>query len=402
METFGKYSLLRKIGSGGMAEVFLARTAVAQGLAKELVIKKIHPTYAQSPQFVAMFIDEARIALRLNHPNVIQVFDFGKEGDTYFLAMEFVDGIDLLKLMQACAAHKQTIPANIAAYIAEQISKGLDYAHRRVGDNNEPFGIVHRDISPQNILLSWDGGVKIVDFGIARARDMHEEPGTVKGKYAYMSPEQARGEMVDVRTDVFANGICLYEMLTGRPMYPGRGRQVLQQVKTATFRPPGEANPSIPTALQDILLRAVHQRPDGRYQAAREMGADLRRFALEHSRHTGELIESTTLAAYLARIIPKPDVAREAPLPRRRTSGMPPMDAGPLPPAGGTHDATGSLGMEGASLRRESRERKHVFVVEGGCRILRRLPNASAPSARADLLSNSSPPPRISFSSMRR
>src|SRR4029078_10907192 len=183
MEQFGKYTLIRKIGTGGMAEVFLARTVVAQGLNKTLVIKKIHTAYARSRQFVTMFVDEAKIALGLNHPNIIQVFDFGAVGDTYFLAMEYVDGNDLLRVLQDCAAQRRRIPYGISAYIGQQVAKGFDYAHRKADEFGEPLGIVHRDISPQNILLSWGGGGKLVDFGIARARDVHDEQGVVKGKF---------------------------------------------------------------------------------------------------------------------------------------------------------------------------------------------------------------------------
>src|SRR5256885_4362879 len=227
MEQFGKYQLIRKIGTGGMAEVYLARTTVAQGLNKTLVIKKIHSAYARSKQFVTMFVDEAKIALGLNHPNIIQVFDFGAVGDTYFLAMEYVEGIDLLRLLQEAARARVRLPYGISAYIVQQVVKGLDYAHRKTDEFGQPLGIVHRDISPQNILLSWDGGVKIVDFGIARARDVHEEQGVIKGKFAYMSPEQARGDAVDCRSDVFAAGVGLVGLGGARALVHGEGEGAL-------------------------------------------------------------------------------------------------------------------------------------------------------------------------------
>ena len=240
MEQFGKYTLIRKIGTGGMAEVYLARTTVAQGLNKTLVIKKIHTAYARSRQFVTMFVDEAKIALGLNHPNIIQVFDFGAVGDTYFLAMEYVEGMDLLRLLQEAAKARQRLPYGLSAYIVQQLAKGLDYAHRKTDEFGQPLGIVHRDISPQNILLSWDGGVKIVDFGIARARDVHEEQGVIKGKFAYMSPEQARGEPVDCRSDVFAAGIVLFELVCARPLFHGKGKEALEMVKSGAIpRPQG-------------------------------------------------------------------------------------------------------------------------------------------------------------------
>src|SRR5689334_12810535 len=165
-----------------MAEVFLARTTVAQGLAKTLVIKKIHSAFARSRQFVTMFVDEAKIALGLNHPSIVQVFDFGTVGDTYFLAMEYVEGIDVLRLLQDLIAQRQRLPYGLAAYIVGQVARGLDYAHRKTDDRGDPLGIVHRDVSPQNVLLSWDGSVKLVDFGIARARDVHEDEGVIKGQ----------------------------------------------------------------------------------------------------------------------------------------------------------------------------------------------------------------------------
>ena len=257
MEQFGKYSLIRKIGTGGMAEVFLARTTVAQGLNKTLVIKKIHTAYARSRQFVTMFVDEAKIALGLNHPNIIQVFDFGAVGDTYFLAMEHVEGMDLLRLLQEAARARQRLPYGLSAYIVQQLAKGLDYAHRKTDEFGQPLGIVHRDISPQNILLSWDGGVKIVDFGIARARDVHEEEGVIKGKFAYMSPEQARGEPVDCRSDVFAAGIVLFELVCARPLFHGKGKEALEMVKSGAIPRPRDFAPELPETLERIILQGA-------------------------------------------------------------------------------------------------------------------------------------------------
>lgn len=304
MEQFGKYTLIRKIGTGGMAEVYLARTTVAQGLNKTLVIKKIHSAYARSQQFVAMFIDEAKIALGLNHPNIIQVFDFGAVGDTYFLAMEFVEGFDLLRLLQECAKAKQRIPYGISAYVVQQLAKGLDYAHRKTDEFGEPLGIVHRDISPQNILLSDDGGVKIVDFGIARARDVHEEQGVIKGKFSYMSPEQARGEPVDCRSDVFAAGIVLYEMVCARPLFHGKGKEALEMVKSGAIPRPRDFAPELPATLETIMMRALAFHRDDRFATARDLQHELGRFALEWAQQTGVLVDSNTLAVLIAQMTP--------------------------------------------------------------------------------------------------
>src|SRR5215510_13795323 len=297
MEQFGKYSLIRKIGTGGMAEVFLARTTVAQGLYKTLVIKKIHSAYARSRQFVTMFKDEAKIALGLNHPNIIQVFDFGQVGDTYFLAMEYVEGMDLLRVLQEAAKARVRLPYGISAYIVQQLAKGLDYAHRKTDEFGQPLGIVHRDISPQNVLLSWDGGVKIVDFGIARARDVHEEEGVIKGKFAYMSPEQARGEPVDCRSDVFAAGIVLFELVCARPLFHGKGKEVLDMVKSGAIPRPRDSAPELPESLERVMLRALSFHRADRLQTALDLQNELQKYQLELGSKTCALIDSGSLAA---------------------------------------------------------------------------------------------------------
>ena len=358
MEQFGKYTLVRKIGTGGMAEVFLARTTVAQGLAKTLVIKKIHPAFARSRQFTAMFVDEAKIALGLNHPNIVQVFDFGAVGETFFLAMENVEGIDLLRLLQACAREKKRIPHGLSAYIVQQLAKGLDYAHRKADEFGEPLGIVHRDISPQNVLLSWDGAVKIVDFGIARARDVHEDEGVIKGKFAYMSPEQARGELVDCRSDVFSAGIVLYELVCARPLFPGKGKEALELVKAGAIPRPRDFAPDLPESLERTILRALAFHKADRFGTARDLQNELGRFQLEWARQHGDLVDSGALAQFLSQVTP-PELRTPAPRPLvdeepRGPRSMPSIEADP-------------------SIRTEVRERKYVFVVEGVIRGLAAL-----------------------------
>ena len=371
MEQFGKYQLIRRIGAGGMAEVFLARTSVAQGLTKQLVIKKIHPAFARSRQFAAMFVDEARIALSLNHPNIVQVFDFGQLGDTYFLAMEYVEGLDLLRLMQEVSRRKATIPFGLCAYVVQQVAKGLDYAHRKADDFGEPLGIVHRDISPQNVLISYDGAVKIVDFGIARARDVHEEEGVVKGKFAYMAPEQARGERVDRRADVYSAGVVLFELATGRPLYPGKGKEVLEQVKAGAIPRPRQVKPDMPDALEEIVLRALTFHKDDRYQTGRDMQNALGRFQFDYARQTGGLFDSGSLAQFVSHALQPSDRRRTArstgPGVTRQSrselaAGSPGQVADDaLEPAG----PVGAPSAPGPGPRRGLRERKHVLVLEG-------------------------------------
>ncbi|MCE9574704.1 MAG: tetratricopeptide repeat protein [Deltaproteobacteria bacterium] len=366
MELFGKYSLVRRIGAGGMAEVFLARTSVAQGLAKTLVIKKIHPAFARSRQFVTMFVDEAKIALGLNHPNIIQVFDFGAVGDTYFLAMEYVDGMDLLRLLQDMSRDRKRLPYGLAAYIVQQVAKGLDYAHRKADEFGEALGIVHRDISPQNVLLSWDGAVKIVDFGIARARDVHEDEGVIKGKFAYMSPEQARGEPVDCRSDVFALGIVLYELVAARPLFPGKGKEVLELVKAGAIPPVRDHAPELPDSLERILTKALAYHRGDRYQTARDMQNDLGRYQLEEAQKSGELLDSGALAQFLAQLVPadrrKPSSRPPAAKDERGASAATPVSVVPLSlGALGDDDDAAIAGKDAADLR----TRKYVYVLEG-------------------------------------
>ncbi|MFT3692322.1 MAG: tetratricopeptide repeat protein [Kofleriaceae bacterium] len=400
MEQFGKYQLIRKIGTGGMAEVYLARTSVAQGLNKTLVIKKIHTAYARSRQFVAMFVDEAKIALGLNHPNIIQVFDFGAVADTYFLAMEYVEGIDLLKLLQEAAKARVRLPYGISAYIVQQMVKGLDYAHRKTDEFGEPLGIVHRDISPQNVLLSWDGGVKIVDFGIARARDVHEEQGVIKGKFAYMSPEQARGDAVDSRSDVFAAGIVLYELVCARPLFHGKGKEALEMVKSGQIPRPRDFAPELPPSLEAVILKALAFHRADRFQTARDLQHELGRFQLEWAQKTGSLIDSGQLAAQLAKLVPEQrviaprppaegDATRAAKKPSvddSQPDAVPePIGDAPSAPvdlvglaSGRITQGTGVRTPPGSGLAkyarpptpdpvpaRDTRERKYVYVLEG-------------------------------------
>ena len=382
MEQFGKYTLIRKIGTGGMAEVFLARTAVAQGLNKTLVIKKIHTAYARSKQFVTMFVDEAKIALGLNHPNIIQVFDFGAVGDTYFLAMEYVEGLDLLRLLQEAAKARLRLPYGLSAYIVQQVAKGLDYAHRKADEAGLALSIVHRDISPQNILLSWDGGVKIVDFGIARARDVHEEQGVIKGKFAYMSPEQARGEPVDCRSDVFAAGIVLYELVCARPLFHGKGKEALEMVKSGAIPRPRDSAPELPDSLERVILKALAFHRSDRFQTARDLQHELGKFQLEWGQKAGALIDSGSLAQQLSQLVPPaqrgvvaprppPELPRRPPVPDDDksdpvVSDLDPAISGPVPritPSSPMAAVRAPTPQPSAPQR--DRERKHVYVLQG-------------------------------------
>lgn len=300
-ERLGKYELVSKIGQGGMAEVYLARAALAQGLYKLVVVKKIHAAFSSSPHFARMFRTEAQIATWLNHPNVVQVFYYGKEGSDLYLVMEYVEGHDLMRLVKMAHQAGMRMPYGIAAYIVQELLKGLDYAHRKLSPTGEALDIVHRDVSPQNVLISYDGAVKLVDFGIAKTRTEVEEEGVVKGKYAYMSPEQAAGQAVDRRCDIFAAGIILYELLAGRTLFGGiKGDQALEAVRTADIPPPTELDKNVPAELVPIVMRALERRAERRYATARDFQHVLTKFLYSQD----EIYDTGALAAFVSRVIP--------------------------------------------------------------------------------------------------
>ncbi|HMR80703.1 MAG TPA: serine/threonine-protein kinase, partial [Polyangiaceae bacterium] len=278
-ERLADFEIIRRLGAGGMAEVFLAKKRGAEGTYKLLVVKRILPAYGSSRRFRSMFGEEAQLATRLNHPNIVQVYDFQDYGDEgQLLSMEYVEGPDLRKVMRAAAHARTRVPPWIAAYIAAEVAKGLHYAHERRNEGGEPLDIVHRDVSPQNVLLSFEGAVKIADFGIASANLFREEPGVLKGKTAYMSPEQARGEKVDRRSDIYSLGVVFHELLTGRPLHGAAdGNELLEAVRAGAVEPPSTFAREIPPELEVIVMRALSKLPDERFATAREFAAAITR-----------------------------------------------------------------------------------------------------------------------------
>ena len=272
-----QFEIVRRLGAGGMAEVFLAKKRGAEGTYKVLVLKRILPTHGGSRRFRSMFIEEAQLATRLNHPNVVQVYefqDFGDEG--LLLAMEYVEGCDLGRLMTAARAKGTRVPPWVGAWIIAEAAKGLHYAHEKKDEAGQPLDIVHRDVSPQNILLSFEGAVKIADFGIASARLFAEEQGVLKGKFGYMSPEQARGERVDRRSDLYALGVILWEILAGRPLHGGLGGEALLDiVRSGIVEPPSTYAKDVPPSSRRIVLRALSAARDERFPTGRELAAAL-------------------------------------------------------------------------------------------------------------------------------
>jgi serine/threonine protein kinase/tetratricopeptide (TPR) repeat protein len=298
-----QFEVVRRLGAGGMAEVFLAKKRGAEGTYKVLVLKRILPTHGGSRRFRSMFIEEAHLATRLNHPNVVQVFefqDFGDEG--LLLAMEHVDGCDLGRLMSAARARGARIDPWVGAWIIAEAAKGLHYAHEKKDEGGQPLDIVHRDVSPQNILLSFEGTVKIADFGIASARLFADEQGVLKGKLGYMSPEQARGENVDRRSDLYALGVILWEILAGRPIHGGLGGEaLLDMVRSAIVEPPTMHAADVPPELEEIALRSLSAARDERFPSGRELAATLGRAIVKQ----GELIDASTLEASIAQLVPR-------------------------------------------------------------------------------------------------
>jgi len=294
-QAFGRYVLTSLIGEGGMAEVYLATVRVAEGLTKRVVVKKIRREFADQEEFMRMFVDEAKIALSLNHANIVQVFDFGQVDGAFYLAMEPVEGIDLMQLIHAVRRAGDRFPPVIAAYIAHQVVAGLAYAHRKKDDYGKPLGIVHRDVSPHNVMVSTEGQVKILDFGIARTRkhtlermgDLElavagtptNDAETIKGKVAYMSPEQAHGRPVDPRSDVYSLGIVLHELISGRLLYRTKDRlAALDRVRNEPVPPMARAAPNAPKELAEIVDRSLSRNAEDRYAGARAMQAALAAF----------------------------------------------------------------------------------------------------------------------------
>lgn len=297
---FGKYTLLERIATGGMAEIYRARMTAVAGVTKPVVIKKILPGFAGNPAFVSMFVNEARIAAGLSHGNIAQVFDFGEMDGQYFIAMEWVDGRPLSRVLRrARDKGHYTLPQPLALMVTVEVLKGLAYAHTRLDERGRPLHIIHRDISPQNVLLSYEGQVKLVDFGIARARLAgrgETEEGEPKGKYAYFAPEQARGRELDARADIFAVGVILYEMLCGRLPFEGRMEDVLRKAALGDFPRPRDLNPAIPAALERILLTALAVEREQRYPTAEAFAEALTRYL-----HTASPdVAPSALAHYMA------------------------------------------------------------------------------------------------------
>ncbi len=303
----GRYEMGAEIASGGMATVYLARMSGAAGFEKLVALKRVHPHLAKEDAFVDMFLDEARIASRIQHPNVCQVFDFGEADGEYFIAMEFLVGETLAKVQRSIAGsgflHDPRRPF-VAVRLIADACEGLHAAHELRGKGGELLDVVHRDVSPQNLFVGYDGNVKVVDFGIASASDrLHQtSSGTVKGKFAYMAPEQARGKRVDRRADVFALGVVLWELLAFQRLFRrDTPAETLVALMGEDIKPPSAVSPLAPPELDDIVLKALERDPDKRYQTARELGRDLVRAA----GRIGDSVDRVEVAEWMEALFPE-------------------------------------------------------------------------------------------------
>ncbi|HEX8169739.1 MAG TPA: TonB family protein [Thermoanaerobaculia bacterium] len=326
---FGQYVLVEKIATGGMAEVWKARMRGVEGFQKIVAIKKILPHLSDNQDFIEMFVDEAKLAAQLNHNNIIHIYDLGKIQSSYYIAMEYIDGYDLKTILRRGEERDHPMSVELALFIASKIASALDYAHRKKDFEDREMGLVHRDVSPQNVLISQEGDIKLCDFGIAKAasKASHTQAGALKGKLQYMSPEQAWGRSIDRRSDIFALATVLFEMLTNRKLFTGDNElSILEQVREARVTAPSQFNDEVTPEIDRIVLKALQKDPANRYQTAGEMARDLDAI-LYSFRPTPT---SADLAIYMHRMssaepvmMPQPAVETPAPLPTPAAAPMP-------------------------------------------------------------------------------
>jgi len=303
-EKIGKFEIIRHLARGGMADVFLARVEGLEGFEKLCVLKRMLPDLMASDEHVQMFLDEARIAGALHHANIVQVYDVGVADGKYFLAMEYLSGYDVSRVFRALSARGEQMPFEQAVHIVASICAGLHHAHECRDPHGVPMGIVHRDISPQNVFVSFDGHVKLMDFGIAKAskRSTRTRSGVLKGKLGYMAPEQAQGKRLDRRADIFATAVILWELTTGRRLHPSRNEyEILKAIVERAAPLPSTLRDDYPPELERIVMQGLSKDPSGRYSTALEMQHDLEQLA----RDAGMTLAPTSIATLMTRLFPE-------------------------------------------------------------------------------------------------
>ena len=309
-----KYRLTQKIGSGGMAEVFRATGEGPEGFERTFVVKRILPGLSDAPEFVRMFVDEAKISARLLHPNIVQVFEFAYQDGGYYIVMEPVDGVDMGRLLRKLERRGAVAPAAFAAEVGRQACRGLGFAHGLSSPEGKPYGIVHRDVTPPNVMVAWNGAVKILDFGIARAvqelRTSQTDAGIVKGKMSYIAPEMLEGQPPDARSDLFSLGVVLHELLCGRRLFVGENDlETLKLVSEMPVPRPSSRNPEVKPAFDEVILRALARDPAKRYQSADEMSQDLERLVLR------KRYAASSFAKQVRALVPQEEVTAEPGVP---------------------------------------------------------------------------------------
>ena len=288
----GRYTLIRRLAVGGMAEIYLARQAAMAGFEKEVVIKRLRQELADDPRIVEMFLDEAKIGAQLNHPNIVHVYDVDEHEGVPYIAMEYIIGEELNELCRRGIQHGRFLPLEHAVELIRQAAAGMGYFHAKRGAEgsllaNETLDIVHLDISPSNLLVTQDGFLKVIDFGIARAKGQHARTDVLPGKLSYMSPEQAARKSVDHRSDIFSLGIVLYEITVGRRLFRGPAQEVVARLIEAQLEPPTFARRNFPPALESIVMRTLEKHPEDRYQTAYDLADDLESFLRDEKLHSG-------------------------------------------------------------------------------------------------------------------
>ena len=334
---FGKYILLDRLAAGGMAEVFRAKVTGVEGFERLVAIKCMLPGMAADEHFTGMFVDEARLAAQVGHPNVVQIYELGREGERLYIAMELIAGRDLRHILKTAEAKGIRLPPQFAAYVVSKTAEGLDFAHRKIGTDGKPLGLVHRDVSPQNILVSYDGEVKVVDFGIAKAsteaRGTQTQVGILKGKFAYMAPEQVTGHSLDRRADIFALGSVLYELLSGQRLFRGESDlTVLERVREAALPDFSVDLPPTAQRIVPVLQRALALSVEDRFEWAAEMAEALEPMLIEEQSIFGAKRASTLMRTLFAE-----EVAQLSDDLKRFAELTVPMDAAPI---GGPAEST--------------------------------------------------------------
>jgi len=325
----GRYELLCPLAVGGMAEVFKARVVGSAGFTRDVVIKRILPAHGRDPEFVRMFVDEARILGMLHHPNVAQAYDFGEEDGTLYLALEYVAGLSLSRVMRALRSSSRQMPPAIVAYLAREVCRALDYVHTARDAQGTPLGVIHRDVTPSNVMLTPTGGVKLLDFGVAKftAAGGLTKAGTVKGKPAYLAPEQLDGKKIDGRVDLFALGILMHEMLSLQHLFAGDSDLgTMKKVMEMEIVQPSSQRADLPPALDQIVMKALERDRERRYASAAEMGRALDDFVIASQLRMDEVVafvrEVEAQAAAQAPCLAACAPAELATVPTRRDLGL--------------------------------------------------------------------------------